>query len=77
MKEKIKSEDFIKAFGSGVCAKVDNAPTVEIPVARWDCYCEGQKVGYEKADKNGIKRTFPCDNMLSGNKPNIIFHPHA
>lgn len=28
---------------------IDNAPTVEIPVARWDCYCEGQKVGYEKA----------------------------
>ena len=29
--------------------EIDNAPTVEIPVARWDCYCEGQKVGYEKA----------------------------
>lgn len=28
---------------------LDNAPTVEIPIARWDCYCEGQKVGYEKA----------------------------
>ena len=28
---------------------IDNATTVEIPVARWDCYCEGQKVGYEKA----------------------------
>lgn len=28
---------------------IDNAPTIEIPVARWDCYCEGQKVGYEKA----------------------------
>ena len=28
---------------------IDNAPTVEIPAARWDCYCEGQKVGYEKA----------------------------
>lgn len=28
---------------------IDNAPTVEIPVARWNCYCEGQKVGYEKA----------------------------
>lgn len=32
-----------------VCEIIDNAPTVEIPVARWDCYCEGQKVGYEKA----------------------------
>lgn len=28
---------------------IDDAPTVEIPVARWDCYCEGQKVGFEKA----------------------------
>ena len=28
---------------------IDNAPTIEIPIARWDCYCEGQKVGYEKA----------------------------
>ena len=29
-------------------ATIDNAPTVEIPIARWDAYCEGQKVGYEK-----------------------------
>lgn len=26
MTDKIKSEDFIKAFGSGVCAKVENIP---------------------------------------------------
>lgn len=34
----------------GILAEIiDNVPTVKIPVARWDCYCEGQKVGYEKA----------------------------
>lgn len=35
--------------GRRIFKLINNAPTVEIPVARWDCYCEGQKVGYEKA----------------------------
>lgn len=51
LKEDLAKE--IKTNDMGLWLKIllviDNAPTVEIPVARWDCYCEGQKVGYEKA----------------------------
>lgn len=34
---------------------IDNAPTVEtefkkqLSIAKWEAYCEGQRVGYEKA----------------------------
>lgn len=34
---------------------IDNAPTVKIPVARWDSYCEGQRVGYDKCIDTIIK----------------------
>lgn len=45
-------EDLFIKFGNqlpdGLCREIDNAPTINIPVARWDAYCDGQKVGYEK-----------------------------
>ena len=44
--------DGIVKFGiEKVYDLISNAPTVEIPVARWDAYCEGQKIGYEKGIK--------------------------
>lgn len=36
-------------FFDKAIAIISNAPTVETPDAMWDAYCEGQKVGYEKA----------------------------
>ena len=47
LKEEVNKKKVVGRFNTLLL--IDNAPTVEIPVARWDCYCEGQKVGYEKA----------------------------
>jgi hypothetical protein len=50
LKDAIIAMDYLSETNLNfICKAIDNAPTVEIPVARWDCYCEGQKVGYEKA----------------------------
>ena len=37
-----------KTLFKQILTDIDNAPTVKIPIARYDAYCEGQKVGYEK-----------------------------
>ena len=47
-RESAKGSDYMRGWNDAIDAIVDNEPTVEIPVARWDAYCEGQKVGYEK-----------------------------
>lgn len=47
--ERRKLSEHDRIVFEGFKGIIDNAQTVEIPAARWDCYCEGQKVGYEQA----------------------------